>query len=99
MDFEWDDAKANLNRAKHGVRFSEAVSVWLDENALEMPDPEHSQSDDRWIRLGLSSALRVLIVVYAQKIEGAVIRIISARKAIKEEQLQYNKRVTHEKEI
>lgn len=85
MEFEWDDAKAERNLKKHGVRFTEAATIWLDENALEMSDPEHSESEERWIRLGVSRLARMLIVVYVEKIEGERIRIISARKAVKSE--------------
>ena len=89
MDFEWDDQKAITNYSKHRVRFTEAASVWLDENALEIPDPEHSDSEDRWIRLGISSHLRILVVVYLEKLPNRLIRIISARKANKQEETEY----------
>lgn len=90
MDFEWDDNKANSNLKKHGIRFAEAATVWLDPSALEIPDPEHSQSEERWIRLGYSTQAKILVVVYVEKIEGEKIRIISARKATKTEENQYN---------
>ena len=92
MEFEWDDTKAEINLKKHEVRFSEAATVWLDSSALEMPDPDHSQSEERWIRLGFSKEARMLIVVYVEKIEGERIRIISARKATPPESKQYNLR-------
>ena len=92
MDFEWDDDKAERNFKKHGVRFSEAATVWLDENALEMFDPDHSEDEDRWIRLGYSAHARALVIVYCEKIPDEVIRIVSARKATPEEELQYRQR-------
>jgi uncharacterized DUF497 family protein len=88
MEFEWDDKKAESNYQKHAVRFSEAVTVWLDENALEIPDPEHSNHEERWIRLGFSSRARILLIIFVEKHEE-IIRIISARKAKGKEQLQY----------
>lgn len=54
MEFKWDDAKAESNLKKHGVRFSEAVTIWLDETSVEIPDIEHSLQEERWIRLGMS---------------------------------------------
>jgi len=92
MEFEWDDHKAESNLKKHGIRFSEAVTVWLDSSALEMTDPDHSEKEERWIRLGLSQNIRVLVVVYVEKVEGERVRIISARKAKPREIEQYNSR-------
>ena len=69
MDFEWDDNKADSNLKKHGVRFSEAVTVWTDESALEMHDPDHSDEEDRWIRLGYSNQTRILVVVFCERVE------------------------------
>ena len=90
MDFEWDDNKADSNFNKHGIRFAEAATVWLDPSSLEIPDPEHSQDEERWIRLGYSTQAKILVVVYVEKIEGEKIRIISARKATKTEGNQYH---------
>ncbi len=92
MEFEWDDTKAESNFKKHKVRFSEAVTVWLDDSALEIPDPDHSQNEERWIRLGVSRKANVLVVVYCEKIEGEVVRIISARAANKSEIKRYHER-------
>ncbi len=92
MEFEWDDIKADSNYGKHGVRFSEAITVWLDDSAVEMPDPNHGHGEERWIRLGLSRNARVLVIVYVEKIEAERIRIISARKATRSEMEQYNSR-------
>jgi uncharacterized DUF497 family protein len=92
MDFEWNDDKAANNLKKHGVRFSEAVTVWLDDSALEMPDPEHSKSEERWVRIGFSRKANLLVVVYCEKIENEVVRIISARPATRKEEKQYHSR-------
>lgn len=97
MEFEWDDEKAKKNQIKHGVRFTEASSIWLDGNAIEIPDPDHSDSEERWIRMGASRNLRILVVVYVERVSDEVIRIISARKADKKEQAQYAKRLNYEK--
>ena len=93
MEFEWDDTKAESNFKKHGVRFSEAATIWLDTNALEMPDIEHSQDEARWIRLGLSHKWKAIVVVYVEKVEGKKLRIISARKAEKSEEKIYSERL------
>lgn len=87
--FDWHDAKAEINRRKHGVSFEEAQSVFYDENAKLIADTEHSQSEDRFVLLGVSGRLRVLVVVHAYRMTGDVIRIISARRATKREQHQY----------
>lgn len=92
MEFEWDDTKAERNFDKHRVRFTEAATIWLDGNALEIWDPNHSEFEDRWIRLGISRFARVLIVVYIEKIEEKRVRIISARKATRSEIIQYEQR-------
>jgi uncharacterized DUF497 family protein len=87
--FEWDEAKDRTNRQKHGVSFEEARSAFLDENARVMPDPEHSDQEDRFVLLGLSASLRILVVCHCYREDGSVIRIISARRADREEQRQY----------
>ena len=92
MEFEWDDAKADSNYKKHGVRFSDAATVWSDDSALEMPDSDHSHKEERWVRLGLSRNAHTLVVVYVEKIEGEKIRIISARKATRLERERYYSR-------
>ena len=92
MEFEWDDDKANRNFIKHGIRFTEAASIWLDDSALEMLD-EHSSIEERWIRLGVSKKLQILVVVYCERIESERIRLISARKATKTETAQYKWRI------
>ncbi|WP_374079328.1 BrnT family toxin [Bdellovibrio bacteriovorus] len=89
MDFEWDEEKAATNLKKHGVRFAEAASVFLDINALEVFDAESSVDEDRWVRIGRSERLKVLVVVYCEKFSPERIRIISARLATKSEEKQY----------
>jgi uncharacterized DUF497 family protein len=87
--FEWDDRKDRANRKKHGVSFAEARSAFLDENARVLPDPEHSEEEERFVLLGLSTSLRILVVCHCYRQKDEVIRIISARKADREEQRQY----------
>jgi uncharacterized protein len=87
--FEWDERKNRANRKKHGVSFEEARSAFLDENARVVPDPEHSEEEERFVLLGLSTSLRILVVCHCYRQKDEVIRIISARKADREEQRQY----------
>ena len=75
-DFEWDDAKARANLRKHGVAFTEAVTVFLDPRAIDAPDREH---EGRFVVIGRATSSRVLFVVYAERRE--CVRVISARKA------------------
>ena len=81
LSFEWDECKAEANAKKHGVSFDEAKSVFVDERAKLIDDPDHSKDEDRFVLLGLSSVLRLLLVCHCYRAEGNVIRIISARKA------------------
>ncbi|MCH1449973.1 MAG: BrnT family toxin [Litoricolaceae bacterium] len=90
VQFEWDPKKASSNEIKHGVAFEEARTVFFDENAKLIDDPDHSENEDRFILLGLSSALRVIVVCHCVRAEGGVIRIISARKASSNESEQYH---------
>jgi len=83
--FEWDRRKNANNFKKHSVTFAEAQSVFCDELAVEFYDVTHSKREDRFLLLGLSLSLRVLLVCYCQRGEGSVIRIISARKATTKE--------------
>jgi uncharacterized DUF497 family protein len=87
--FEWDEGKSRANRRKHGISFEEARSAFLDENARVIPDPEHSDEENRFVLLGLSAAVRILVVCHCYREDESVIRIISARKADREEQHQY----------
>lgn len=89
LHFEWDERKAAANRKKHGVSFEEAKSAFYDERAKLIDDPDHSDEEDRFILLGLSSALRLLVVCHCYRSEKGVIRIISARKATTKEMKSY----------
>jgi uncharacterized DUF497 family protein len=90
--FTWDVNKDTANRRKHGVSFQEAESVFLDENARLIDDPDHSTDEERFILLGLSHKLRVLVVCHTYRKEDEEIRLISARKANKTERTNYLER-------
>ena len=81
LRFEWGPKKAVANLRKHSVSFDDAQTVFADENAKLIDDPDHSDEEDRFVLLGLSSSLRLLVVCHCYRSEGNVIRIISARKA------------------
>jgi hypothetical protein len=90
--FEWDDTKNRINRRKHGVSFEEAQSVFFDDAALEYSDPDHSTDEDRFLMLGRSYLLRILVVCHCHRVSESVIRIISARKATPKERRAYGRR-------
>jgi uncharacterized DUF497 family protein len=92
IEFEWDEDKNTENIKKHGVSFREATTVFYDECALLINDPEHSTEEDRFIMLGYSFALKILVVCHCYRHKGEVIRIISARKASRDERKQYEER-------
>ena len=89
LKFEWDPKKAASNLRKHGVNFEDAQTVFADESAKMIDDPDHSEEEDRFVLLGLSSSLRLLVVCHCYRSEGNVIRIISARKAEGHERNSY----------
>jgi uncharacterized DUF497 family protein len=89
LKFEWNARKASANQKRHGVSFEEARTVFLDEYAKLIDDPDHSEVEDRFVLLGLSSTLKVILVCHCYREQGNVIRIISARKASRHETLQY----------
>ena len=89
ISFEWDSAKAQSNLSKHGVSFDEAKSVFNDEYARVIYDENHSKDEDRFVILGMSERLRILVVVHCFRQDNGVVRIISARKATQNEQKQY----------
>lgn len=89
LRFEWDSAKAAANLKKHGVSFDEAKSVFADERAKLIADPDHADSEDRFILLGLSGGLRLLIVCHCYHGRSNTIRIISAPKATATESRHY----------
>ena len=89
--FSWDERKAAQNARKHGVSFDEAMTVFFDENATEFFDPDHSVDEDRFLMLGISARLRLLVVHYAVRENGTQIRIISARKPTKNESKRFTR--------
>jgi len=89
LKFEWDPEKAEANRKRHKIAFEEAVSVFSDENALVIPDPDHSAEEARFVLLGMSWSLRILVVCHCFRKNDQIIRIFSARKATKAESKQY----------
>ncbi len=89
LTFEWDEGKNRANQRKHGVGFEEARSVFFDPQAVEFYDDEHVESEDRFLLLGVSAKLRILMVCHCVRESGHVIRIISARKATRTERREY----------
>ena len=92
LHFEWDRIKSVRNRRTHGISFEEAETVFLDDQALFLDDPDHSNLVDRFILLGLSAAVRTLVVCHCYRASGKVIRLISARKATAAERKKYIER-------
>ena len=92
LRFEWDPEKAASNERKHGVPFAEAETVFADDFAILIDDPDHSAAEDRFLLLGLSANLRTLVVSHCYRKSDDVIRIISARKATRKERDLYNQR-------
>lgn len=92
INFEWDEEKNEINKNKHKISFEEAQTVFYDENALVIDDPEHSQYEERFIILGFSQKANLLVVCHCYRECDMVIRIISARKATKNETEYYKKR-------
>jgi uncharacterized DUF497 family protein len=93
MRFEWDELKSRANKRKHGVTFEEAASAFFDDYAQLIADPDHSDEEDRFVLLGLSSALRLLVVCHCYRLNDEVIRIISTRRANRSENLTYSRRL------
>lgn len=89
ISFAWDSRKARSNLAKHGVSFEEAQTVFLDESARLIDDPDHSLEEDRFVLMGYSFRARCLIVVHCCRELDAVIRLISARPATAHEEKEY----------
>lgn len=89
LRFEWDPKKNASNKKKHGVSFEEAETAFLDERGLLISDPDHSEDEERFVLLGISVMLRTLVVCHCYRENDEVIRIISARKADRFEQVQY----------
>ncbi len=92
LHFEWDAKKSQANSRKHGISFEEAKTVFFDERARLIDDPDHSGEEDRFVLLGFSAQLRLLVVCHCYREADAVIRIISARKASGKEAALYRQR-------
>lgn len=91
-NFEWDPHKANSNRNKHGISFEDAATIFRDPRMLSIYDSEHSEEEDRWITIGMSAQGRLLVVCHTfreETVESVTIRIISGRKATKNETKAY----------
>jgi uncharacterized DUF497 family protein len=91
LRFDWDERKNRANQTKHGISFEEARTAFYDENARVAPDPDHSGDEDRFVLMGLSTALRILVVCHCYRESDELIRIISARKATRKEQGEYKR--------
>ena len=89
--FTWNPRKAKANVAKHGISFEEARTVFLDEYAVEFYDDEHSAWEDRFLLLGMSSRLRLLMICHCFRESDGLIRIVSARKATQRESAHYRR--------
>jgi uncharacterized protein len=89
LKFTWDEQKEAANRQKHGISFDEARTVFFDEHARLIADPDSSDDEDRFIILGFSERLRLLVVCHCYREDDAIIRIISARKATRPETKTY----------
>jgi hypothetical protein len=91
IEFDWDEAKNKANILKHGISFGEATSVFYDEYALLIADPDHSETEDRFVLLGLSFKLRLLLVCHCFEVDDGLVRIISCRKAKRKEMSLYKR--------
>ncbi len=89
--FAWDKSKNKANLQKHGISFEEAESVFSDQYALLIADPDHSETEDRFLLLGLSAKLRLLLVCHCFEVDDGLIRVISCRKASKKERSLYRR--------
>ena len=89
LTFEWDENKNRINQSKHKISFEEAQTVFYDERALVIDDPEHSEEEDRFLLLGMSEDANLCIVCHCYRESDTVIRLISARKATKKESERY----------
>lgn len=92
LRFDWDPKRDAANQRKHGVSFDEAITVFSDERALLLDDPDHSEDEERFVLLGLSANLRTLVVCHCYREAESVIRLISARKANRKERSEYSRR-------
>ena len=92
FEFDWDPAKARKNLHDHGISFDEAISVFSDDQAILEDDPDHSINEHRFLLIGMSATLRLLVVVHCYQRAAEVIELISARKATRSERAQYGAR-------
>ena len=93
IQFEWDENKNHINQNKHKISFEEAKTVFYDDEALVIDDPDHSEAEERFIILGLSNKANLLIVCHCYRASDTVIRIISARRATKTESRVANEKI------
>lgn len=89
MEFEWDENKNEINKKKHGISFEDVESVFSDFSAIIFDDPDHSETEERFLIIGMSLRKGICIVSHCYRNNENIIRIISARKATKNEQLIY----------
>ena len=89
IQFEWDENKDKINKKKHKIAFDEAKTVFYDPAALIIHDPDHSEDEERFLIMGMSQKLKILVVCHCYKENDEIIRIITARKANKDEIEQY----------
>jgi len=92
ISFTWDFKKALGNKQKHNILFEEAKTAFWDENAIVISDPDHSNSEERFLLIGISARLKLLVVVHCYQDNDSTIRIISARKATRKEETTYARR-------
>ena len=92
ISFDWDEEKNLLNQKKHNISFTEATTVFYDENAIEYYDDNHSTYEERFLLLGRSFKLRILLIIFCLRKKETQIRIISARRATNNEKLNYEVR-------
>ena len=98
IEFEWNEEKALANLKNHNISFEEAKTVFYDPNALVIFDPDHSDLEDRFIIMGMSQSLKLLVVCHCYRSNDEIIRIISARKAESNEKSMYGGR-QHERTV
>ena len=92
MRFEWDESKNRANMRKHGVDFRDAAYAFADPYALNIPDDEHSEAEERWVLLGMDASQRLLLVVHTDRSQNTI-RLISARAATRQERAAYQARL------
>lgn len=91
MRFEWDENKNKINHRNHKIWFEEAQTIWADIHSSEFFDPDHSETEDRFIRIGHTTRDCLVLVVFCERLNGTTVRIISARKTTSSERDKYEK--------